>query len=89
MRLLRYGEEGKAILTDDAGNAYRFVCAGVGGEGALAVGQKLQISFLPQTGFLLSVVPYLRKGEEKRLKKSLRSFFSLYFDGRYKYEKCP
>ena len=89
MRLLRYGEEGKAILTDDAGNAYRFVCAGVGGEGALAVGQKMQISFLPQTGFLLSVVPYLRKGEEKRLKKSLRSFFSLYFDGRYKYEKCP
>ncbi len=89
MQLLRYGDEGKAVLTDDAGNAYRFVCAGVGGERALAVGQKLQISFLPQTGFLLSVVPYLRKGEEKQMKKSLRIFFALYFDGRYKYEKYP
>lgn len=82
MRLLRYEDEEKAILTDDAGNRYRFVCAGVGGEGFLAVGQKLQISFLPQTGFLLSVVPYLRKGEEKRLKKALRGVFSLYLNGK-------
>ena len=86
MQLLRYEDEGKAILTDDAGNRYRFVCAGVGGEGGLVVGQKLQITFLPDTGFLLTVVPYLRKGEEKQMKKALRGVFDLYLNGRYEYE---
>ena len=80
MRLLRYEDEGKAILTDDAGNRYRFVCAGVGGEGGLVVGQKLQITFLPDTGFLLSVVPCLKKGEERRMKKALRAVFVLYLN---------
>lgn len=87
MRLLRYEDERKRLLKDDAGNTYRFVCAGSGGEGALAVDQKLQITFLPKTGFLLSIVPYLRKGEEKRMKKALRGVFDLYLNGRYEYER--
>lgn len=87
MRLLRYEDERKYLLTDDIGNAYHFVGADVGGEGALVVGQKLKITFLPKTGFLLSVVPYLKKGEEKRMKTSMRSVFVLYLNGRYEYEK--
>ena len=87
MRLLRYEDERKRLLKDDAGNTYRFVCAGSGGEGVFVVGQKIQITFLPKTGFLLSVVPYLRKGEEKQMKKALRGVFDLYLNGRYEYER--
>ena len=86
MRLARC-DNGACLLTDDAGNAYRFLSAEVAGDGGLVIGQKLQITFLPRTGFLLSVVPYLQKGNEKQMKKAFRRVFLLYLNGKYKYER--
>ena len=47
----------------------------------------MEISYLPDTGLLLSVVPSIHKKEEKREKQQIRALFSIYLTGTYKYEK--
>ena len=80
-------ERSKFILTATNGSSFRFVCDSFGiCESVELPVQKLEISYLPDTGFLLSVVPYLHRKEEKREKQRLRAFFSLYLTGKYKYE---
>lgn len=87
-RIRRAGDDfNRYILTDTNGVIYRFaIDPSVQGGVSVPVGRRLELTFLPETGFLLSVVPYLRKKEEKNDKKQFGDLFSLYLTGKYEFE---
>lgn len=77
----------KALLTDEKGNVYRFLGPVGLGSSPAARDRKLEITFLPEVNLLLSVTPYLKKGEDKGTPKALRDLFVLYMTGQYEYEQ--
>ena len=72
-------------MTDEAGNLYRLLGPVGLGSSPMLQDRKLKITFLPEVNLLLSVTPYLKKGEDKGTRKALRDLFALYMTGQYEY----
>ena len=77
----------RALLIDEAGNLYRLLGPVGLGSSPMLQDRKLKITFLPEVNLLLSVTPYLKKGEDKGTRKALRDLFVLYSTGQYEYEE--